>query len=102
MIDSKYLAVFWFVIVVFYSIVCLSKINSTFTDYAFLIPRIITGLLSELGVPNLLHSSIPKKQDCHWGFSKPSLFGYFVIFVLVSSFILLCGTIYNVVVGWLN
>jgi hypothetical protein len=99
MIDVRYLAVFWFVVVVFYSVVYLLKVNSTFTDYAFLTPRIITGVLSEVGVPYVLHSLIPSEQDCHLGFSRPSVFGYCVIFALVSSFLLLCGTIYNVVVG---
>lgn len=100
--DLKYLAVFWFVIFVFYSAAYLLKINSTFTDYAFFMPRIIVGLLSEVGIPNLLHSSTPHDQDCGLGFCRPSIPGYIAIFLLVSSLFLLCKIICRTIIDYFH
>jgi hypothetical protein len=102
MVDVKYVAIFWCVVFVFYGGIYLIKINSTFTDFVWFVPYIIAGLLNEIGIPYLLHSSTPHYTFCGLGFHRPSVLGYAVIILLTSSLFWLCEILYKTIkAAWL-
>ena len=102
MMSLIFLGIFWLLVFVFYSVVYLFKINSTFTDYALFLPNIIVGLLSEIGIPGLLHPPGAHDSSCGLGFHRPGVVGYIAIFLLASAVFLLCASVFGAIINFLS